>query len=81
MVKGSCSEMVTQVSAKLSSFPQLAAAHAASKDVQNMSKVFDDFLNKDRRKNNLVIHNLPEPEAASLAERSENDARVFQQLH
>ena len=80
MVKGSCSEMVSQVSAKLSSFPQLAAAHAASKDVQNMSKVFDDFLNKDRRKSNLVIHNLPEPEAASLAERSENDARVFQQL-
>ena len=80
MVKGTCSEVVSKVSAKLSSFPQLASANAASKDVQNISRVFDDFLDKDKRKNNLVIHNLPEPDSTSLKERSEKDIRQFQEL-
>ena len=82
MVKGSCTEVVDKVSAKLSSFPQLASATAATKDVQNISRVFDDFLDKDRRKNNLVIHNLPESQlgVASLAERSKHDICQFQDL-
>ena len=45
-----------------------------------MSKVFDDFLIEDRRKNNLVIHNLPESQATSVAEHSEHDAKLFQEL-
>ena len=68
------------MSAKLSAFPQLAASYTAAKDVQNMSKVFDDFLNKDRRKNNLVIHNLPKSKATSLAERSEHDTYFSKSL-
>ena len=80
MLKGSCSEVVEQVSAKLSTFPKLGAAPTGVKDVQNMSRVFDNFLDKDKRKCNLVIHNLPEADAASLAERSEQDTRDFQKM-
>ena len=80
MVKGSCSEVVNQVSAKLSNLPQLTAERTTTKDVQNISRVFDDFLDKDRRKNNLVVHNLPEAEAASLAERSKQDISQFQEI-
>ena len=80
MVKGTCSKVVDQVSAKLSAFPQLASAQAASKDVQNISRVFDNFLDKDKRTNNLVIHNLPESVGESMAERSEHDVRQFVKL-
>ena len=38
MVKGTCSEVIDRVSAKLSAFPQLAASYTAAKDVQNMSR-------------------------------------------
>ena len=76
MVKGTCSEVVDRVSAKLSAYPQLAASHTAAKDVQ----VFDDFLSKDRGKNNLVFHNLPESEATSLAGRSEHDTKLLQEF-
>ena len=81
MVKGSCTEEVDKVSAK-PSLHQLASATAATKDVQNISRVFDDFLDKDRRKNNMVIHNLPESQhgVASLAERSKHGICQFQDL-
>lgn len=80
MVKGTCSEVVGQVSAQLSSFPKLVANHNTTKEVQNISRVFDDFLDKDRRKHNLVVHNLPETDTASQGERSEHDVRQFQEL-
>ena len=80
MVKGSCSEVVSKVSAKLSSFPQLVSERAASKDVQNMSRVVDDFMDRDRRKSNIVVHNLAEVHAETLADRSNQDIIHFQQL-
>ena len=72
--------VVSKVSAKVSTIPQAFAAQSASKDLQNISQVFDDFLEKDKRKNNLVIHNLPEAEGSSLSERSERDTKSFQEV-
>ena len=80
MVRGTCSEVVDKVSAKLTSLPQLASAQVASTDSQRISRAFDDFLDKERRKSNLVIHNLPEPDCASSQDRSEQDVRQFQEL-
>ena len=80
MVKGTCSDIVSKVSAKVSTIPQAFAAQSASKDLQNISQVFDDFLEKDKRKNNLVVHNLPEAEGSSLSERSERDTKSFQEV-
>ena len=80
MVKGTCSEVVDKVSAKLSSLPQLASTQMASRDAQSISQVFDDFLDKERRKNNLVVHNFPESDSEAPRDRSEQDARQFQEL-
>ena len=60
MVKGTCSNMVAKVSAKVASIPQSLVTHTVSKEIQDISKVFDDFLENDKRKNNPVVHNLPE---------------------
>ena len=80
MVKGTCSDVVEKVSAKLSNFPQLALGHTASKDAHSISKVFDDFMDRDRRKCNLVVHNLPESGAETLGDRSAKDIMQFQKL-
>ena len=38
IVKGACSDMLTKVSAKVSSIPQVTANHAANKDLQNVHR-------------------------------------------
>ena len=80
MVKGTCSDMVAKVSAKVSSIPQALVTQTTSKDMQNISQVFDNFLEKDKRKNNLVVHNLPEAEEGTYAERSSRDLELFQEV-
>ena len=80
IVKGTCSEVVEKVSAEISSIPK---ANSAQREPQNMTgivKVFDDFIDRDRRKNNLVVHNLPEAEGGSLEERSTRDRKLFQEV-
>ena len=64
-MKGTCLGIVAKVSAKVSTVPQTIATRTASKDMQNIGQVFEEFLEKDRRKNNLFIHKLPESEVSS----------------
>ena len=80
MVKGSCSQVVEKVAAKISSIPQGLAASAEPKTLSGFAKVFDDFLDKDRRKNNLVIHNLPEDNERSREDRAAQDVSLFQEI-
>ena len=80
MVKGTCSEVVDKVSAKISSIPQGQLTRSESTNMVGVSKVFDNFLDKDRRKNNLVIHNLPEATGESKEDRAAHDLRLFQDL-
>ena len=79
IVKGTCSEVVEKVSASISSIPQAPASQAETKNMTGIARVFDDFLDKDRRKNNLVVHNLPEADVGSQ-DRSGQDIRLFQEL-
>ena len=82
MVKGTCSDVVTKVSEKLSSIPSTLTdtTQSDSKDMKNIAKVFDDFLDKDKRKNNLAIHNLPEAICSEGGSRAECDMKLFQEL-
>ena len=82
MVKGTCSDVVSKVSEKLSSIPRTFTdtSQAESKDMKNIAKVFDDFLDKDKRKNNLVLHNLPEADYIEGGSRAECDVKLFQEL-
>ena len=80
IVKGTCSEVVEKVSAKISTIPQTSSALAEAKSMPGITKVFDEFIDKDRRKNNLVIHNLPEAVGGSLEDRSARDIQLFQEV-
>ena len=60
MVKGACSDVLDKVSAKVSSIPQIASNQNNAKELQNVAQIFDDFIDKDKQKNNIVAHNLPE---------------------
>ena len=80
MLKGACSDVISKVSAKVSAIPQAALYQSANKDKQNMAQVFDDFLDKDKRKNNIVVHNLMESEGNSFKEKTEQDIRLFQDM-
>ena len=80
MVKCTCSEVVDKVSAKISSIPQGQLTQSEPTNMVGVSKVFDNFLDRDRRKNNLVIHNLPEAAGVSKEDRAAHDLRLFQDL-
>lgn len=80
IVKGTCTEAVKKVSEKISTVPETPASSAVGKDMRSIAKLFDDFIDKDRRKNNLVVHNLPEAEGSSHSERSSGDIRLFQEV-
>ena len=79
IVKGSCNEAAEKVLAKVSSAPSAVQPRSAGTDMHNIAQVFDEFLDKDRRKNNLVVHNLPESKAASQGERTSEDISLFQE--
>ena len=80
MVKGTCSDVVAKVSEKISTIPQAFAVQSSSKDLKHVAEALDSFVDKDRRRNNLVVHNLPEPDCSSASERSEMDMKAFQEV-
>ena len=55
MVKGICTDMVAKIAAKVSAIPQALAVQTTSKDMHSLSQVFDEFIEKDRWKMNLMI--------------------------
>ena len=80
IVKGACSDVLDKVSAKVSSIPQITPNQNATKDLQNVAQIFDDFLDKDKRKNNIVVHNLPEATGNSAKEKIDMDILLFQEM-
>ena len=81
ILKGTCDEVVRKVSEKVAGLPADTTGNVGpnppGKSVQDISVVFDDFLDKEKRKLNLVVHNLPEPEGETFQERSAKDATLF----
>ena len=68
------------MSEKVAAFPPNTVekvVQSSSKTVHDISVVFDDFLDKEKRKLNLVVHNLSEPQGETLQERAEKDAALF----
>ena len=77
IVRGSCSEVISEVSTKLSALPLSATP---PNDVPSIAKVVDDFFDKDKRKKNIILHNLPEPRAGTLEQRSQEDINQFLEM-
>ena len=77
IVKGSCSEVVEKVSKSLASLPQIVPVQDDPRNMTGIVKAFDSFIDKDRRKNNLVIHNLRESTSESKEEKISGDINLF----
>ena len=86
ILKGTCDEVVQKVSEKVASLPVDIAQKdkekqgPSAKAAQDISVMFDDFLDKEKRKMNLVVHNLDEPEGDTFQERSAEDAALFSSM-
>lgn len=75
-VKGTCEEFFAKVSSKIDSIPKTPKPTSSS-PVSDLSGMFTDFMDKDRRKLNVVVHNLPESESDNQAV---DDAAKFQNI-
>ena len=79
IVRGSCNSVLREVT-KISDLPKQGVPTNPVATHQDISKVFDSCLDKEKRKLNVVIHNLPETEAESLTDRAQSDQEQFRDL-
>ena len=77
MVRGTCEKVVQDVSAKIDNLPVQKDAKQMSETTRVMTKVFDSFMDKEKRKLNVVVHNLPEQENSSMNTQAEHDLKLF----
>ena len=75
-VKGTCNEVTKVVQSQMALLPKSSAV-SNKNDAQDLSRALDEHMDREKRKANLVIHNLPEQEGNSFAERSEKDLALF----
>ena len=76
-VKGTCSDVIKQVTAKIDAIPKPSQHKQNVNTAEEISGVFDNFLDKEKRKSNLVVHNLAESVGESYAEIVEQDVKKF----
>lgn len=76
-VKGTCNDMVKLVTAKIDAIPKPVQHKHSVNTAEEISGVFDNFLDKEKRKSNLVVHNLEESSGANNAGTLEQDVKKF----
>lgn len=74
IVRDSCVSMVDSVTKKVEA---VQGDKMSNKEAVTISGVFDDFMDKEKRKCNVVAHNLPEQPGNTFAERCEADSALF----
>lgn len=78
MLKSTCTNVIKEVNTKLDAMPKQSAQGGETNAVHaDISSIFDNYLDKDKRKLNVVVHNLPEESGITLAERSSLDQAAF----
>lgn len=77
VVKKACDKVVGDVGDKLASISPLTQGQITRKEAQTVSIVFDDFLDKNKRIRNVVVHNFPEQGGATVMEKSQADIALF----
>ena len=80
IVKGSCAEVVSKVTSQITSLPsdQWSCNRNYTGAVQDLSAIFDDYQEKEKRKLNVVVCNMKESENDSFEERTKLDALNFE---
>ena len=82
MVRDSCAEAVTSIQKSVPSNLTQKTAGASSQAAQEISGVIDNFIDKERRKLNVVIYNLPEQglETDTVTDKMQKDIALFCQI-
>ena len=76
VVKGQCNEMVNKLSSKIEELPkgeQIISNKGSGNSSMQFTGIFDAFVDRERRKNNVVVHNLTESDGDTHAERMTQD--------
>ena len=76
-LKGSCAEVVERVVTKLDNLPSGNVAQGSGTTEQVMAGMLHSFMEKDKRKLNLVVYNLPEEPGSDVHSKNKLDAEKF----
>ena len=79
-VKRSCAEAVSSVKSSVMPPQPLPSVNIGQQAAKEISGMLDNHMDKERRKCNVVIYNLPEETGDSQAERSEKDILKFREI-
>lgn len=81
-VRGSCAEVVASVKSSLDSGPTKPqpVVSIGSQAAKEISGMLDSYMDKEKRKCNVVVFNLPEEAGETHAERVEKDIEKFRDI-
>ena len=82
IVKGSCVDVINSLSAKIETMPQKEVKGEPERNghAHQIAGIVDSVLDKEKRRRNIVVHNLPESDAQSTSDRAADDMSLFTQL-
>ena len=79
-VKKTCAEAMAAVGSNAKSSVPQPAVNIGQQAAKEISGMLDGYMDKERRRCNIVIYNLPEDSGDSQAERNENDILKFREI-
>ena len=79
MLKGSCAEGVQKLSAQISSLPS-SSTPGGPRAARDLTGALDGYMDKKKRKSNIVMHNLSESSDGNQTERANHDAALFKEM-
>ena len=78
-VKGSCVDVVEKVTAKIDALPK-PGPNTSSNTAQEVAGVLDDFMAKEKKKLNVIVHNMKESTNTSHYSRCDEDGSTFRNI-
>ena len=77
-IKGVGAEVIDQVTRKIDKMPSVAIPVQRSNE--EIAGILDEMQDKERRKLNIIIHNLKEAEGQSQSEKAKGDEVKFKEM-
>lgn len=80
IVQGTCDKVVKSVNKLQVTPPAAPPLNIGSQAAKEIAGMFDSFTDKERRKCNVVVHNLPEDPSQEHVERTKRDIQKFSEI-
>ena len=81
VVKGQCKEVMSTISMQIEKLPSKQVNNKETSNApMQFTGIFDAFVDRERRKNNVVVHNLPESDGDTHVERMTRDRSKLGEL-